>query len=199
VIRLVLLDWGGVLTEGEFDRQVSRDLATRAGAPEEDLYRAWRDGKRVAWERGDSDLEEVWGELAAGFGLAGGASGFAALLRGAIVPNAPVLDLLPPLRSRARLGLLSNNYPGVSPFVRKSAGALFDQLFFSDETGLVKPDPEAFRHALAAFDAAPAETLFVDDKDKNFPPARDLGIEVHAFRDAPTLRRELVTRGLLVA
>jgi HAD superfamily hydrolase (TIGR01509 family) len=199
VIRLLLLDWGGVLTEGEFDRQVARDLAARSGLPEDDLYRAWRDGRRVAWERGESDLEEVWEELARRLSLPGGADDFAFLLRGAIVPNAPVLDLLPPLRSRVALGLLSNNYPGVSPFVRKSVGSLFDRLFFSDETGRVKPDPEAYRQALDAFGVTPRETLFVDDKEKNFPVALEMGMEVHRFTGAPALRADLVARGLLVA
>jgi FMN phosphatase YigB (HAD superfamily) len=61
MIRLVLFDWGGVLTDGEYDRQVSRELAERTGLPEEDLYRAWREGKRVAWERGESDLDAASG------------------------------------------------------------------------------------------------------------------------------------------
>jgi HAD superfamily hydrolase (TIGR01509 family) len=120
------------------------------------------------------------------------------LLREAIKPNAPVLDLLPPLRTRAALCLLSNNYPAVSPFVRKSIGALFERLFFSDETGFVKPDPEAWRQPLEAFGVAPEETLFVDDKEKNFPVPRKMGMAVHRYMSAPALRSELVARGLLV-
>ncbi len=199
MIRLVLFDWGGVLTDGEFDRQVARDLAARSGFPETELYKAWREGKRVAWERGDSDLEEVWDELARRFSLRGTSADFAALLRGAIDPNPRVIDLLPLLRSRAELGLLSNNYPAVSPFVRKSLGALFDRLFFSDETGVVKPDPEAYRQPLEAFGAAAEETLFVDDKQKNFPVPRAMGMAVHRYTNAPALRTDLVARGLLVA
>jgi HAD superfamily hydrolase (TIGR01509 family) len=198
MIRLLLFDWGGVLTDGEYDRQVSRGLAERTGLPEEDLYRAWREGKRVDWERGESDLDEVWDELARRFGLKGTSAEFAALLREAIKPNAPVLDLLPPLRTRAALCLLSNNYPAVSPFVRKSIGALFERLFFSDETGFVKPDPEAWRQPLEAFGVAPEETLFVDDKEKNFPVPRKMGMAVHRYMSAPALRSELVARGLLV-
>jgi putative hydrolase of the HAD superfamily len=199
MIRLVLLDWGGVLTQGEFDRQVSRELAVRSGLPEEDLYRAWREGKRLRWECGQVELDEVWDELASRFALRGTAAEFACLLRDAILPEPVVLDLLPVLRCRAALAMLSNNYPAVSVLVRKSVGSLFDRLFFSDETGRAKPDPAAYRAVLDAMEVAPSETLFVDDKERNLAPARELGMEVHRFEGPILFRADLVARGLLVA
>jgi HAD superfamily hydrolase (TIGR01509 family) len=199
MIRLVLFDWGGVLTAAEFDRQVGRDLAARSGLPEDELYRAWREGRRLAVERGEAALEESWEELAGRFGLHGAVEDFAGLLRGAIVPDAAAIDLLPPLRSRVSLGLLSNNYPVVSSLVRKSLGAYFDGLFFSNETGLVKPDPAAYREALETLGFQAGETLFVDDKERNLAPARALGMRGHRYEGAPALRAELVELGLLVA
>lgn len=199
MIRWVLFDWGGVLTEGEYDRQVARELAAQTGLPELDLYHAWRTGRRLALERGEAGLDEAWDELAAGFVLPGTADDFRALLIAAISPEAAVLDLLPPLRSRVSVALLSNNYPVVAAFVRKSVGAYFDRLFFSNETGLVKPDPAAFRDALDSMGAGAAETLFVDDKERNVVPARELGFQVHLYRDPVRLREDLVDRGLLVA
>ncbi len=199
MIRLVLLDWGGVLTLGEYDRRVSRDLAERTGLPEEQVYLAWREGKRRAYERGEVELEEVWEELAGRLALRGGSAAFAGILRGAIVPDPAVIDLLAPLRSRVALGMLSNNYPAVSSIVRKSLGACFDRLFFSDETGCCKPDLRAYGEVLDAFGIAPGEALFVDDKERNLAPARTLGMQTHRHVSAPTLRADLVSRGLLVA
>ncbi|MFN2431292.1 MAG: HAD family hydrolase [Gemmatimonadota bacterium] len=199
MIRLVVFDWGGVLTAGEYDRHVARLLAERSGHPEEDLYRAWRAGKRLALERGDASPEEAWEELVAGFDLRGGVEEFAWLLRGAVVPEPGVIDLLRPLRSRAVLALLSNNYPVTAGIARKSIGAYFDKLFFSNETGHVKPHPDAYVEVLDALGVAPAEALFVDDKERNLGPARELGMAVHLFRHAPELRADLVGRGLLVA
>jgi HAD superfamily hydrolase (TIGR01509 family) len=63
----------------------------------------------------------------------------------------------------------------------------------------VKPDPAAYREALEALGAEPAETLFVDDKERNLVPAREMGIHVHLFTNPPALREELVARDLLVA
>jgi putative hydrolase of the HAD superfamily len=201
VIRTVVFDWGGVLTRGEFDRTVAHDVAVRADREdlEEEIYRAWRAGKRLACERGEGTMEDAWTELAGRFDLPGEAAGFAALLRDAIVPEPAVLDLLPPLRTRVSLGLLSNNYPIVAAIVRKSVGAYFDRMLFSNETCRVKPDPAAYREALEALGAEPAETLFVDDKERNLVPAREMGIHVHLFTNPPALREELVARDLLVA
>ena len=71
MIRLLILDWGGVLTAGEFDRHLAQLLAERHGLPEEEVYRVWRAGKRLALERGEGTVDEVWEELAARFGLRG--------------------------------------------------------------------------------------------------------------------------------
>ena len=62
-----------------------------------------------------------------------------------------------------------------------------------------KPDPAAYEEALGALGARPAETLFVDDKERNLVPARAMGIQVHRFTDPPALREDLTARGLLVA
>jgi putative hydrolase of the HAD superfamily len=201
VIRTVIFDWGGVLTRGEYDRTVAHDVAVRAGREdlEEEIYRAWRAGKRLACERGEGTMDDAWRELASQFDLPGTGEQFASLLRDAIVPEPAVLDLLPPLRTRVSLGLLSNNYPIVSAIVRKSVGAYFDRLLFSNETCRVKPDQSAYEEALGALGASPAETLFVDDKERNLVPARAMGIQVHRFTDPPALRGELTARGLLVA
>jgi HAD superfamily hydrolase (TIGR01509 family) len=199
MIRLVLFDWGGVLTVGEFDRQICRELAGRHDLPEEDVYQSWRKGRRLACERGEAPLEEAWEELAARFGLRAGLESFTALLLSAVVPNVPMIDLLPVLRSRVALGLLSNNYPFVANLVRRSLASYFDRLHFSNETCRVKPDPHAYREALDAAGVRAGDTLFVDDKERNLVPARALGMAVHRYESPTGLRAELVDRGVLVA
>ena len=199
MIRLLILDWGGVLTAGEFDRHLAQLLAERHGLPEEEVYRVWRAGKRLALERGEGTVDEVWEELAARFGLRGSVEEFCALLRSAVQYEPGVLELLRPLRTAAALALLSNNYPIVAAVARKSVAALFDHVFFSNETGLVKPAREAYLQVLEVAGVEPGEALFVDDKERNLVPAREIGMSTHLFTDPPAFRRAMVEHGLLVA
>lgn len=51
----------------------------------------------------------------------------------------------------------------------------------SSEEGILKPDPEIYRRAIARFGVDPAATLFVDDKPANVEAARGLGLNGEVF------------------
>jgi glucose-1-phosphatase len=55
-------------------------------------------------------------------------------------------------------------------------GDLFEQLWFSHQIGLVKPDPEIFRFVLKNGNLKPEETLFIDDTLIHVEAARSVGI-----------------------
>ena len=72
--------------------------------------------------------------------------------------------------------------------------------FVSSATGLRKPAPEAFAHAIAALGAAddPGRLLFVDDRAGNVQAARAAGMEAIQFRgSAAELELALRQRGLV--
>jgi FMN phosphatase YigB (HAD superfamily) len=69
--------------------------------------------------------------------------------------------------------------------------------FVSCETGVRKPDPEAYLVASRALGVPPARCLFVDDRERNCVAAREVGMDAIVFTDAVELRRELAARGLL--
>lgn len=71
--------------------------------------------------------------------------------------------------------------------------------FVSCDTGLRKPDPEAFRQAVRRLGCAPGDCLLIDDRPENCAAARALGLAAIEFRGAEELRDELVRRGLLSA
>lgn len=73
----------------------------------------------------------------------------------------------------------------------------FEDIIVSGVERLVKPDPAIFRLAIARFGIDPAGALFIDDVAANVAGAEAVGIAGHLFRDAPTLERELLRRGLL--
>jgi HAD superfamily hydrolase (TIGR01509 family) len=70
--------------------------------------------------------------------------------------------------------------------------------FISCETGVRKPDAEAYLGPCRALDVPPSACLFVDDREKNCAAARALGMPAFRFqKDVPALRRELQKHGLL--
>jgi HAD superfamily hydrolase (TIGR01509 family) len=69
--------------------------------------------------------------------------------------------------------------------------------FVSCETGLRKPDEEAYRHAARTLGVDPERCLFVDDREVNCAGARAIGMDSIVFADASQLRRELERRSLL--
>ncbi|MDQ0613360.1 HAD superfamily hydrolase (TIGR01509 family) [Microbacterium sp. W4I4] len=73
----------------------------------------------------------------------------------------------------------------------------FDPIFNTAEIGFAKPDARAFTHVLDALGCEPASVLFADDTQANVAGAAELGIRTHHFRDAPSLRVDLKTRGVL--
>ncbi len=63
--------------------------------------------------------------------------------------------------------------------------SLFDEVFFSSEIGLRKPDEDCFGHVLGSCHVDASEVLFFDDQRENVDAARRLGIRsVHVTRPA---------------
>ncbi len=69
--------------------------------------------------------------------------------------------------------------------------------FVSCETGVRKPDPEAYLGAAGALGVAPSDCLFVDDREKNCRGAEAVGMPAIQFESAARLRAALVEHGLL--
>lgn len=69
--------------------------------------------------------------------------------------------------------------------------------FVSWDTGLRKPDPQAFLHAARTLGVACERCLFVDDKQRNVDAALGVGMDALRFEGAGELRVDLARRGLL--
>ncbi len=58
---------------------------------------------------------------------------------------------------------------------------IFDNIFLSNEIGLIKPDMEKYKYVIKKLDTSPKKCVFIDDKMQNLVPARELGIIVIRF------------------
>ena len=86
-------------------------------------------------------------------------------------------------RAGLRTGILSNLPRTLGQKLRADAGFLnhFDQVTFSYELGVIKPEPEIYRHAIHGLGVEPAEALFLDDRPDNVEGARAAGIYAEIF------------------
>jgi putative hydrolase of the HAD superfamily len=116
-------------------------------------------------------------------------------------PNDEVCRLIPALKARYRLFLLSNtNDMHCRWFRRQFAETLshFDGLVFSHEVGLRKPQPGIYEHCQRLMDCRPAQCVFIDDLPANIAAARKCGWNGIVYTDFGTLRRELAELGVIV-
>lgn len=62
-----------------------------------------------------------------------------------------------------------------------------DHVALSGKIKVAKPAPAAFRHCVVAMRAAPADFLFVDDREENVRAAQATGMNGHVFSDHDAL------------
>ncbi|MFF7176760.1 HAD family hydrolase [Streptomyces pseudovenezuelae] len=93
------------------------------------------------------------------------------------------------LRDRARVALLSNipadhadAFLAAQPWLHD-----LDHLAFSGRIGAAKPDPAAFQYSVVALQSAPADFLFVDDREENVRAAQAVGMNGHVFQSQDDL------------
>ena len=95
-----------------------------------------------------------------------------------------------------------SNYPHWYQLIDERLGLsrYVDLTFFSCDTGVRKPAPEAYLGACRKLGRAPGECLFVDDRASNCEAARAAGLVALEFRgDTTALRASLRDLGFLRA
>ncbi len=107
-----------------------------------------------------------------------------------------VLDAIPATYSRALLSNINALHWGREDIAAPLAGH-FDRTFLSFETGLVKPDREAFELVVKTYECQPDEVLFFDDSPLSVVAAADYGMQAELALGIGTVRQMLVERGIL--
>jgi putative hydrolase of the HAD superfamily len=90
--------------------------------------------------------------------------------------NTELIEYVRGLRPRYRTGILSNSED------------LVDDIVYSHETGIQKPDPRAYAIACERLAVRPEETIFVDDVSRNVTAAAGAGLHaIHHQDNARTI------------
>ena len=195
-VRVILFDFGGVLLRL---RDPVRTFGI--GHDRDSFNKAWLMSRAVrALECGQIGIDEFATRAVQEFDLPYSEQEF--LERFASWPHSlfsGVLEMLASLRPHFKLALLSNtnpmhwNHAGIADKLEP----LFDRLFLSWQTGLLKPDIGAYAQVTESFGTKPQEIIFVDDNQMNLDGARAAGMQVRLTRGAAELAAALQEAGLL--
>lgn len=192
-IEVVLFDVGGVLLEVHGIAVLMEWLEHRLTP--EDIWRLWfaspvvrefESGRIEAEQFAAGMLDELRLEMAPSAFLESFVTWPVRLYPGA-------LELLARIPSRYRRAVLSNtnalHWPRVADEL--GLGAAFEQCFASHLIGKIKPDAQAFEHAVEALACDPGRILFLDDNLVNIEAARSLGMHAEQVRGIEETRRAL--------
>jgi epoxide hydrolase-like predicted phosphatase len=185
-IRAVVFDIGGVL-EITPDRGWAADWEARIGLSADQLGQrmgdVWRDGGIGAIT--EADVHQAARDRL-GLDDRQLAAFMADLWRDYLgTANTELIEYVGRLRPRYRTGILSNSFVGAREREQAAYGLedLVDDIVYSHECGLSKPDPRSYALACERLAVAPAETIFVDDLGPNVDGARQAGLHAVHFRD----------------
>jgi epoxide hydrolase-like predicted phosphatase len=99
--------------------------------------------------------------------------------------NHDLIEYARRLRPSYRTGILSNSFVGAREREQALYGfeQLVDDIVYSHEVGLRKPDPRIYELTCMRLRCRPEETIFIDDVEANVAAAADVGLRAVHFRN----------------
>lgn len=175
MIKVVLFDFGGVLTETGKRGFIRQTLAALYGVPEEKME---VEAFKQMWRRNQTDENEVFARLNQHFNKQITPEMFYEAAHRDVIPAPAIYALAASLRrSGIRTGILSNVFVGTACVLRdKGFYEGFEPVILSCDEGYAKPDEELYQIAIERCGVNPDEIVFIDDQEKCGPPAEKAGM-----------------------
>lgn len=186
VIRAVVFDIGGVLEitpDLGTDRLWETRLGLASGEMDERMGDVWMGGAL-----GTITLDDVHQAIRDRLGLDEQqlAAYMADVWREYLgTANNELIEYVRRLRPRYSTGILSNSFVGAREREQAAYGFedLVDEIVYSHEVGMAKPDPRVYALVCARLDVQPEETVFLDDADQAVAGAHRAGMHAVHYRD----------------
>ncbi|MBM3303799.1 MAG: HAD family phosphatase [Candidatus Aenigmarchaeota archaeon] len=195
MIKAVIFDHGGVLSVSGSLKEFGNVYAPKFGV-KPDVFNTMMLEIWMEARVGRKDSKLFWTELARLLGITPQRlkrdfirhSGF----------RRDVFEIARDLKKAGyKLGILSNQIEDWFETEREKRrlDRVFDAIVTSYGSGMVKPDAAIYREAVRRLGVKPGECIFVDDAEKNMPPARKMGMKTILFKNAQQLKKELKALG----
>ena len=198
-VRHIFFDIGGVLGSNGWDREQRAAAAQHFGLDVTEVED--RHGEAVAMlEQGRMPLDEYLRCTVFHRPRPFEPAAFKAFMLAQSTPFPETIDLARALArtGRYRLMTINNEAAELNQYRLERFGLrdIFITFFSSCWVGTLKPAHRIYEVALAMSQAEAADSVFIDDRERNLEPARTLGMRTIRFTDAPGLRQELAAMGV---
>lgn len=186
-IRALILDYGGVISQPQNPKNMDNIL--RSLKQDYNSFREVYQRQRVQYDSGQISGEQYWINILQHYGLNPNGFDIARLIQEDVKSwtqlNESMIQFITEGRSKIhKLAMISNMTRDTLVFMRRHYGwlELFDELIFSCEVGINKPDREIYETCLRKLKVNRNECLFVDDSVKNVKGAMELGMPAIQFK-----------------
>jgi putative hydrolase of the HAD superfamily len=201
VIRSVMFDFGGVITDSPFDafERYEEGAGLPVGAIRTINSTNPHDNAWAKLERGDVGMSEFFLLFEAEALALGYRVDAAVVMAGLVGEVRPAMvEAVRRCAAEFKTACLTNNFmlertvdlatdrPDIAEIY-----ALFDLVLESSKVGVRKPDPRFYEMACEALSVAPAEVVYLDDLGINLKPARAMGMHTIKVADPDVALQEL--------
>ncbi len=193
MIKAIIFDNNGVLTSCDNDTTVPR-FADYFGVDTEYLRPIFHKVVEAA-DRGAITTEEFFERLATTLRKKYQPQELWEILLSCYQPKQEMRELLLSLKGKYDLALLTNFVDCFDTLNENlwNYEEIFeeDKVFVSSKLHLAKPDTDFYQYATERLGVNPGEVIFVDDREANLVPARELGMKTILFHSPEQCREDL--------
>jgi len=195
MIKAVIFDYGGVVKKSHI---LTGDLAKIFNISEEEVKKVYEKLSEARAQAGkglitDDQLFQKFSKILGKPAPKGCVDMAKKFYLDTFVFIPEIIDLINEVRARGiKTAVLSN----ISVFEteaidEKNGYDMFDDLFLSCREGLYKPDLAFYSLAIKRLGVNPEECIFIDDKEKNLPPAQSIGMKTVLFNNPTQAVKEI--------
>lgn len=189
MIKAIVFDLNGVFIKGP---RLSQVFCDKFGVPIEEFMLALNETMAKIRLPRAGDFFICWQPYFQKWGLNLTKDDFCSLWFGSEKEVPELVELARQLKKGGlKVIIHSNNFAERSayyqenfPFIKE----VFDKVYYSWQTGFIKPDPRGYQKILTDNGLEPQECLYFDDKEENVREAQALGLNSFVFADVDDLK-----------
>jgi putative hydrolase of the HAD superfamily len=195
-LQALILDYGGVVSLPQ-NRENIDFIIERLNQDYDDFIQVYYD-LRAGYDNGQLSGQEFWLKVLQHYGLNPNGFDLDRFIREDVKSwthlNQSILRFITENRTRIpKLAMISNMVTDTLVYMRRNYDwlSLFDELVFSCEIGVNKPDREIYEICMQQLKVNPQDCLFVDDSANNIKGAREVGMNCVLYESFPQFMIEL--------